>query len=80
MKQRQADKQSFFYTTTNIKSFFQTDLKSAEIVSFLKNRHKVRKNETMYADLLSDKITDIVTADTKSGTRKKATVLNYLIQ
>jgi hypothetical protein len=70
MKQRRADIiMSFFNTTTDIKSFFQTDLKSADVVSFLKNQYKVRKNDTMYADLLSEKITDIVTADTKSGSR-----------
>jgi hypothetical protein len=43
MKQRRAD----------IKSFFQTDLKSADVVSFLKNRHKVRKNDTIAGDLKS---------------------------
>jgi hypothetical protein len=30
-----------------------------------------RKNDKMNTDLLSEKITDIVTADTKSGGRKK---------
>jgi hypothetical protein len=57
-------------TSGRHKVIFQTDLKSADIVSFLKNRHKVRKNDTMYADLLSEKITDNVTAGTKSGSRK----------
>jgi hypothetical protein len=41
-------------------SLFQTDLKSADVVSFLKNRHK---------DLLSEKSTDIVTVEIKSGSR-----------
>jgi hypothetical protein len=69
MTQRRADFKSFFNDTTDIKSFIQTDLKSADVVSFLKNRHKVRKNDTMYADLLSEKITDTVTAATKSGSQ-----------
>jgi hypothetical protein len=32
----------------------------------------------MYADLLSEKITDIVTADTKSGSREKCFVIFIL--
>jgi hypothetical protein len=42
---------------------------SSEVVLFLKNRQKVRKKDTMFADLLSEKITDIVRADTKSGSQ-----------
>jgi hypothetical protein len=38
MTQRGADIKYFFNTTTDLKSFFQTDLKSTDVVSFLKNR------------------------------------------
>jgi hypothetical protein len=34
---------------------------------FLKTDIKSEKNDTMYADLLSEKIPDTVTPDTKSG-------------
>jgi hypothetical protein len=96
----QADIKSFFNTTTDIKSFFQTAIKSADVVSFLKNWHKVRKNDTMSADLKTEnffrrwkksekmtqcmqtycqkKITDIVEADTKSGSRKWIYILNFI--
>jgi hypothetical protein len=53
-KKCRPDIKSFFNTTTDIKSFFQADLKSADVVSFLKHRHKVRKNDTIYADIKSE--------------------------
>jgi hypothetical protein len=53
-----ADLKSFFNATTDI-----------HCVIFKKNDIKSEKDDTMYADLLSEKITDIVTADIKSGSR-----------
>jgi hypothetical protein len=67
MTQRWADIKSFLIPPpTVINSLFQTDLKSADVVSFLRNRHKVGKNDTLSADLFLEQITDIVIADTKS--------------
>jgi hypothetical protein len=40
---RRAGIKSFFNNTTDIKSFFQTYLKLADVVSFFNDRHKVRK-------------------------------------